>query len=96
LVADLSQLLSDFFDGLCGAVIGVIAIIAAQTLKSSVGGSSITAGEDINAIVSSVSESATTAVLYVLALAVLYQFTNKYTPLLLVVVGAISGQFLFI
>jgi hypothetical protein len=37
----------------------------------------------------------TAAVLYILALAVLYKFTNKYTSLLLVIVGAVAGQFLF-
>lgn len=41
-------------------------------------------------------ESALAAVLYVVALAGLYKFTNKYTPLLLIAVGAIAGQFLFV
>mgnify|MGYP006902567526 FL=1 len=41
-------------------------------------------------------ESALAAVLYVVASAVLYKFTNKYTPLLLIAVGAIAGQFLFV
>jgi hypothetical protein len=36
------------------------------------------------------------AVLYMLALAALYKFTNKWTPLLLLAVGAIAGQFLFV
>jgi hypothetical protein len=36
------------------------------------------------------------AILYVLALVVLYKFTNKYTALLLVIVGAVAGQFLFV
>jgi hypothetical protein len=36
------------------------------------------------------------AVLYMLALGVLYKFTNKYTPLLLVIMGAVAGQFLFV
>ena len=36
------------------------------------------------------------AVLYVLALVVLYKFTNKYTGLLLVIIGAVTGQFLFV
>jgi hypothetical protein len=43
-----------------------------------------------------VSRSALAAVLYVIALAALYKFTNKYTPIILVVVGAIAGQFLFV
>jgi hypothetical protein len=36
------------------------------------------------------------AVLYVLALTVLYKFGNKFVPLLLVIVGAVAGQFVFI
>lgn len=36
------------------------------------------------------------AVLYVLALAVLYRSANKYTPLFLVVAGGVAGQFLFV
>lgn len=36
------------------------------------------------------------AVLYMLALAVLYKFTNKWTPLVLLACGAIAGQFLFV
>jgi single-stranded DNA-specific DHH superfamily exonuclease len=42
------------------------------------------------------SESASAAVLYIIALAALYNFTNKYTPLVLVAIGAIAGQFLFV
>ncbi|KUL89796.1 hypothetical protein ZTR_00460 [Talaromyces verruculosus] len=88
-------LLSDFFDGLCGAVIGVIAIIAVQILKSSVGGSYDLTTAD-SATLLKISEGASAAVLYMVALAALYKFTNKYTPLLLVVAGAIMGQFLFV
>jgi hypothetical protein len=36
------------------------------------------------------------AVLYMLALVALYKFTNKYIALLLVIMGAIAGQFLFV
>jgi hypothetical protein len=42
------------------------------------------------------SESASAAVLYIIALAALYKSTNKYTPLVLVIIGAIAGQFLFV
>lgn len=91
------QLLSDFFDGLCGAVIGVIGVIAAQILKSSVEGSprKEEAGS-INITTDRISQSAPAALLYVLALAALYKFANKYTPLLLLATGAIAGQFLFV
>ncbi|GFF40380.1 chromate transport protein [Aspergillus udagawae] len=91
-----NEFLSAFFDGLCGAVIGVIAIIALQTLRSSleVSDSMTTAALTRNVI--NAESAASASVLYVVALAVLYKFTNKYTPLLLVAVGAIAGQFLFV
>jgi hypothetical protein len=41
-------------------------------------------------------QSASAAVLYILALAALYKFTSKYTALLLLASGAIAGQFLFV
>ncbi|KAJ9145203.1 Chromate transport protein [Coniochaeta hoffmannii] len=92
-----NKFLASFFDGLCGSVIGVIAVIAAQILKASVEGSldrvrDKTLGEAITAT----AQVGPAAVLYVLALAVLYKFTNKYTALLLVIVGAVAGQFLFV
>jgi sugar phosphate permease len=71
-------------------VIGVIAIIAAQILRSSVAGlASATVADRI-------SESGPAAVLYLLALAVLYRFTNKYTTLLMVICAAVAGQFIFL
>jgi chromate transport protein ChrA len=94
--SDRSQLLSAFFDGLCGAVVGVIAIIAAQILKSSVQGPVGKAETDpISVAYDRISQGGPAAVLY-LALAVLYKFRNKYTALLLLISGAIAGQFIFI
>jgi chromate transport protein ChrA len=94
---DLLQLLSSFFDGLCGAVIGVIAIIAAQILQTSIEGVKRQAEEtSVNAAIDRLSQSGPAAVLYVLALATLYKFNSKYSPLLLLVSGAIAGQFIFI
>ncbi|KAH6668735.1 chromate transporter [Halenospora varia] len=83
-----NKLLSTFFDGLCGSVVGVIAIIAVQILGSSVHGEPKTFDQAAN--------SGPAAVLYMVALAVLYKFTNKYTPLVLLAGGAIAGQFLFV
>lgn len=87
----LKQFLASFFDGLCGSVIGVIAVIAMQVLKASVEGS-LSRARDITAV----AQVGPAAVLYILALVVLYKFTNKYTTLLLVIVGAVAGQFLFV
>lgn len=95
-IADSSQFLSAFFDGLCGAVIGVIAVIALQILHSSLDVTNGKPAADMQNNTSIDAESASAAVLYVLALATLYKFTNKYTSLLLVVIGAIAGQFLFV
>ena len=91
------QFLSDFFDGLCGAVVGVIAIIAAQILKSSVEGSaSHRADETVTQAYAQISQVGPAAVLYLIGLAVLYRFTNKYTVVLLLLAGAVAGQFIFI
>jgi chromate transport protein ChrA len=94
---DLLQLLSSFFDGLCGAVIGVIAIIAAQILQTSIEGVKRQAEQtSVNAAIDRLSQNGPAAVLYVLALATLYKFSSKYSPLLLLVCSAIAGQFIFI
>ncbi|KAG2414856.1 hypothetical protein HFD88_006044 [Aspergillus terreus] len=91
-----NKLLSDFFDGLCGAVIGVIAIIAVQTLRSSVQVTEDLADFDSSTAIVMVSKGAAAAVLYTVALAALYRFTSKYSPIILVMIGAIAGQFLFV
>jgi len=91
------QFLGDFFDGLCGAVVGVIAITAAQILKSSVEGSaSHRADEIVTQAYAQISQVGPAAVLYLLGLAVLYRFINKYTAVLLLIAGAVAGQFIFI
>jgi hypothetical protein len=75
----------------------VIAIIAAQILKSSVQGSPREGEEKvINDTIARLSHSGPAAVLYILALATLYKFTNRYTPVLLLASGAVAGQFLFL
>lgn len=92
-----NKVLASFFDGLCGSVIGVIAIIAVQILKASVEGS-IDRFKDkpMAEAIAMTAQVGPAAVLYLLALAALYKFTNKYTALLLVICGAVAGQFLFV
>ncbi|KAH6883566.1 chromate transporter [Thelonectria olida] len=92
-----NKVLARFFDGLCGSVIGVIAIIAVQILKASVEGS-INRFKDkpMAEAIAMTAQVGPAAVLYLLALAALYKFTNKYTALLLVICGAVAGQFLFV
>ncbi|EWZ28553.1 hypothetical protein FOZG_17762 [Fusarium oxysporum Fo47] len=92
-----NKFLASFFDGLCGSVIGVIAIIAAQILKASIVGSlERVKDKPIGDVIDTTAQVGPAAVLYMLALAVLYKFTNKYTALLLVIMGAVAGQFLFV
>lgn len=73
----------------------MIAIIALEMLHSSL---EVSDGVVAAALPESVlnAESASAAVLYIVTLAALYKFTNKYATLLLVVIGAIAGQFLFV
>ncbi|PNP78503.1 hypothetical protein FNYG_08133 [Fusarium nygamai] len=92
-----NKFLASFFDGLCGSVIGVIAIIAAQILKASIVGSlERVKDKPIGEVIDTTAQVGPAAVLYMLALAVLYKFTNKYTALLLVIMGAVAGQFVFV
>jgi hypothetical protein len=62
-------------------------VIAVQILYASVHSRPKTIDEAAN--------SGLAAVLYMVALAVLYKFTNKWTPMLLLAAAAIAGQFLF-
>jgi hypothetical protein len=87
--------LAAFFDGLCGAVIGVIAVIAVELLSATVEGT-WRGDEDDEEKMEKLRASGPAAVLYLLGLATLYASSNKYTALLLVVCGAIAGEFLFV
>jgi chromate transport protein ChrA len=89
--SDFVQFLASFFDGLCGSVIGVIAIIACDILKASVEGTG-----DVTGDLEKVIQVGSAAVIYIIALAVLYKFNNKWTALLLVGFGAVAGQFIFV
>ncbi|KAK4209231.1 chromate transporter-domain-containing protein [Rhypophila decipiens] len=94
-----NKFLASFFDGLCASVVGVIATIAVQILKASVEGTLNKVkggGATLAQAVTATAQVDPAAVLYMLALSVLYKFTNKYTPLFLVIAGAVAGQFLFV
>ena len=68
-----------------------------QILKASVEGSlERVKGKPVGEAITTTAQVGPAAVLYILALVVLYKFTNKYTALLLVIIGAVAGQFLFI
>ncbi|KAF2623818.1 chromate transporter [Macroventuria anomochaeta] len=92
-----NKFLSSFFDGLCGAVIGVIAVISFEILKSSVQGTErdfLT--KPVELAIAKAAQSGIAAVVFTVALAVLYKFANKWTPIVLVISGAVAGQFLFL
>ncbi|CAG8598284.1 9359_t:CDS:2 [Paraglomus brasilianum] len=91
-----NKALAAFFDGITGTVVGIIAITALDLLKGSL--TFVRPDGEVNTGTNGVegSQSAIAAVLYVLSLAALYSFRHKYTSLLLVILGAIGGQFLFV
>lgn len=68
-----------------------------QILKASVEGALDRVKEKpLGEAITATAQVGPAAVLYMLALVVLYKFTNKYTALLLVIMGAVAGQFLFL
>lgn len=85
-----------FFDGICGAVVGVIAVVAIDILSASVGFLGHTTPTTVEAAGVIAAGDAISAVIYMIALSVLYKFTHKYTAILLLLVGALAGQFLFV
>ncbi|KAF8247395.1 chromate transporter [Wilcoxina mikolae CBS 423.85] len=91
-----NSFLAAFFDGVCGAVIGIIAVIAAEILKAGIEGTTDWEKEEQKIQVKRAMETGSAAVIYMLALAVLYNFTHKYTAIFLVVFGAVGGQFIFV
>ncbi|TDL18884.1 chromate transporter [Rickenella mellea] len=91
-----NQFLAAFFDGICGAVVGVIAIVAMDILRASVGFQGNPKPTTIEGSLLIATQDALAAVLYVVSLAVLYKFTHKYTAIIIVLCGAVIGQFLFV
>jgi hypothetical protein len=86
--------LAAFFNGVCGAVVGVIAIVAVNILKASVGLPGSTSAHQDDVIVAA--QDSIAAILFIVSLAIIYKFTHKYTVIFLVLCGALAGQFLFI
>jgi len=91
-----NKFLAAFFDGICGAVVGVIAIVAVDILKASVGSLGRTQSVTPENNLTIAAQDSMAAVLYAISLAVLYKFTHKYTAIVLVICGALAGQFLFV
>lgn len=60
------------------------------------GSEDISALEDVREGLQKVGQAGPAAVLYMITLAVMYKYTNKYAPLLLMICGVVAGQFLFV
>lgn len=84
------------FDGICGSVVGVIAIVAIDILRAAVGDVGRAKPTTIAEGVTITSQDALAAVIYLLTLVILYKFTHKYAVICLVLCGALAGQFLFV
>ncbi|XTI82468.1 chromate transporter-domain-containing protein [Cenococcum geophilum] len=76
-----NKFLSSFFNRLYGAVIGVIADFQIKLVEVAI---------------AKAAQSGIAAVLFTVALAVLYRFTNKWVTIVLVAARAVAGQFLFL
>jgi hypothetical protein len=74
----------------------VIAIVAIDILRASVGFLGRTKPDTLEASLTIATYDAVAAVLYIVTLAVLYKFTHKYTTIIIVLCGALAGQFLFV
>jgi hypothetical protein len=90
-------MLTSFFDGLSGSVIGVISVTALQILRSSIEGMS----EDfdlqpVSHAVAKAAESGLAAVLFTVALAILYKYNSKWVTIVIIICAAVAGQFLFL
>ncbi|KAI8838410.1 chromate transporter [Chytriomyces cf. hyalinus JEL632] len=88
--------ISSFLDGVSGSVVGIIAVTAVQLFHSSiVSAVSPLPGAKVDIQTASVN-AVSSLMLYFLTLAVLYSFKDKTTNAVVVVVGAIAGQFLYL
>ena len=77
-------------------MIGVVAIVAADLLEASVNFPGFITNPSVEERLKTISNNSVAAVLYMLTLSALYKFTSKYTAIVLVVVGALAGQHLFL
>lgn len=92
-----NRFLAGFFDGISASVVGIIAITALDLLKFSVTSTAIINDlpPDQKSLIAA-QHSSIAAILYLLSLATLYTFRKPMTSLILVIFGAIAGQYLFV
>lgn len=74
----------------------MVAIVAADLLEASVNFPGFITNPSVEERLKTISNNSVAAVLYMLTLSALYKFTSKYTAIVLVVVGALAGQYLFL
>jgi hypothetical protein len=74
----------------------VIAIVAVDILRASVGNKGRTPPSTVEGGLTIAANDAVAAVLYAVTLAALYNFTHKYAIIVMVLCGALAGQFLFV
>ncbi|KAG0367980.1 hypothetical protein BGX24_003018 [Mortierella sp. AD032] len=92
-----NETLASFFDGITGSVVGIIAITAMDITKAS-----IVQIPKPNVVLDSVglitlaARNTLSAVIFVLSFSLLNSVRHQYISILLIVVAAIAGQFLFI
>jgi hypothetical protein len=70
------QFLGAFFDGVCDAIVGVIAIIAVQILGQTVGTTGRIKPTTVDGVLDVASHDAVAAFLYLRALSVVYKLTK--------------------
>ncbi|KAK3806496.1 MAG: chromate transporter-domain-containing protein [Linnemannia gamsii] len=92
-----NETMAFFFDGITGSVVGIIAITALDILKASIihlpkPGVSL----DSSALITLAARNTISAIIFVLSFSALNSVKNQYLSILLVVVAAIAGQFLFV
>ncbi|KAG0346005.1 hypothetical protein BG004_002656 [Podila humilis] len=92
-----NETMASFFDGITAAVVGIIAVTALDITKASVVHLP-KPGVDIDSvgIVTLAARNTLSAVIFILAFLLLNRIRHQYISLLLVVVAAIAGQFLFV
>ncbi|KAG0022001.1 hypothetical protein BGZ81_008720 [Podila clonocystis] len=92
-----NETLASFFDGITGSVVGIIAITAMDITKASI--VHLPKPDvvlDSASLITLAARNTLSAVIFILSFSLLNSVRHQYISILLVVVAAIAGQFLFI
>ncbi|KAF9149021.1 hypothetical protein BG015_009209 [Linnemannia schmuckeri] len=92
-----NETMASFFDGITGSVVGIIAITALEILKASVvhlpKPGVVLDGEEWLLLAA---QNTLSAVIFVMAFMILNSVRHQYLSVLLIIIAAIAGQFLFV